>query len=540
MLRAAMWLWLAGLKLEAEHALQQYHTACQTATQELKQAADGGNHAAFAAAAAVASKLSALQDTCSTCLARFQARQQAALQALHAAVATLPLQQVQCAVDAALELGVDKRELAAALEGVRARDEAAAVRLSGAVKALAAESAAVLSECSDAACNSTKTVPLPEGGPSSSTVGIGDRGAFDQGSFLDAVAACRQYGKAAEAAAGEAMLQQCQQQASQVLARQACHSASASVVRLLLCWCGRLGGLQQECTAAARQLQERQQQLAASLQGLLQEPTSAAASVQDLLAQAQQLGVDACVLAEADRQLHDKQAAVQQQCWDAARTGTLQQLQHATAAASQQGICAAELQPCQGLMHERQQKAAQGLACVAAELCIASQRAAGRVSADLAGCLELGYIQQQQCRVEGSKDGALQTGQSGASISDSCAAPQQHQSDCGTTGLRAQLQELVQHAVACRRLGLHANVAAAVQAVTHAWHMQQLDGRLCCKLCCSLLHGSTQTCPEYAAGVFWPISTVWALQDCAMLTLGREASPGQQLQKPATLKHSHT
>lgn len=484
----AMWLWLAGLKLEAEHVLQQYQSACQTAAQELKQAAEGGNHAAFAAAAAAASKLSALEDTCSTCLACFQARQTAALQRLQAAVAKLPLQQVQCAVDAALELGVDKRELAAALEAARARDEAAAVRLSGAVKALAAESAAVLSECSDAACSSIKTVPLPQqtgssGGPSSSANSNRDRGGFDRGSFLDAVAACRQYGKVAEAAAGEALLQQCQQQADQVLARQACHSTSASEVQLLLCWCGRLGGLQQECTAAARQLQERQQQLAASLQALLQEPSSAAASVQDLLEQARQLGVDAHVVAEAGRQLHDKQAAALQQCWDAARTGTLQQLQHATAAALQQGICAAELQPCQGLMHERQQQAAQGLAGVAAALCIASERAAGRVSVDLAGCPELGYIQQQHSQIEGSKDGAFQTGQSGGSISDLCAAPQQHQSDCCTKGLRVQLQELVQHAVACRRLGLHANVAAAVQTVTHAWYTQQLDGKLCTGNC---------------------------------------------------------
>lgn len=476
---------LAGLQDAADEARQRYHAGSKAAAQDLQRAAEAGTHAAYLAAAATASRFSTLKGSCSTWATCFQRRQQGAVEALHAAVQAMPLPQVQSAVDAALALGVPGKQLAAALEAARARDFAAVGRLSAAVKALQQQSSVVLAQlcagasASGAAVLAAPTVLAQGGGSSGTSTSSSSRGAegscFDLASFEDAVAACRQYGKAQEAAAAETVLQQCRQQAAVTLAEAAEACPSASQVHKLLSWERQIGGLEQDCTAAADRLAQRQQQLLAKLQQLVISLECDAAGVKLLLQQAEDLGVPAEALWPTQQHLQQQGAAAQQQCWEAARVGSLQELQQALAAAGRQGVGAESLQQCWALMQGRQEEAAGRLAGLAKGLCLALQ----------ADSCPLDAIQMVTGLLTTSDKGCA-AGAPAAAAAFGCmkgseaGVPQPQQREAAAAGgsLHSQMRALLQQAAACIRLGLQENVAAAVQAVAHAVHMKVVAGKL--------------------------------------------------------------
>jgi hypothetical protein len=453
-------LFAAGLQAEAQQARARFQAAAQAAARDLQAAAETGTHAAFMAAAAAAARYSTPEAACNACAARFKSRQEAAAQAVQAAVSALPLPQVQCAVSVALELGVSGKDLAAAVETARARDAAAVARLSSAVQALSAQS-----DCTRSG-TSTPGAGAASKGTSACSGGSGNSGgssvAFDASDFWDAVAACRQYGKTQEAAAADAALQQCKQKAAAQLAQAAEAADCAGSVKQLLSWCSSLGGLQQECSAAAGRLSARQQQLCSELTALLAQPGCTAAAAQQLMQRARALDVPAEALAAAEAGLQDWQAAAEQQCLEAASSGSLQQLQDAVETAKQRCSNLDRLQHCWQLMQDRQQEAAKRLAAAAAVLCAALQHA-GVVAVDVETVLQRLAQQRQQCTVVGVTD-------------SSCEHRRQQQQEEPAGSVGVQLQELQHQAACCLRLGLAANVAAAVQAAAFACQTEQHKG----------------------------------------------------------------
>lgn len=445
-------LFAAGLQDEAHQALTRFQAAAQAAARDLQQAAEAGTHAAFVAAAAAAARYSTPEAACNECAARFKSRQEAAAQAVQAAVSALPLPlplpQVQCAVHVALELGVPGKDLAAAVEAARARDAAAVARLSSAVQALSTHSDCVLSRASTSGAGASTAGTAP-GSNGSGSRGISS-GAFDASDFWDAVAVCRQYSKTQEAAAAaDAALQQCRQRAAAQLTQAAEAADCAGTVKQLLSWCSSLGGLQQECSAAAGRLSARQQQLCSELTALLAQPACTAATAQQLLQQARALDVPTEALAAAEAQLRDWQAAAEQQCLEAARAGSLQQLQDAVEKAKQRCLKPNGVQHCWQVMQDCQQEAAKHLAAAAAVLCAAVQHA-GVVPAGVEPVLQQLMQQCQQCTV--------------LEVTGTSSEKQQESAD----SLGVHLQELQHQAACCLRLGLTTNVAAAVQAAALA------------------------------------------------------------------------
>jgi hypothetical protein len=465
------------LQEEGKQALQRYYAAAQAAARDLQQATETGSHAAFSVASAAAAKYSTLADVCSACAARFLGRQQAAAQALQASVSALPLAQVQCALDVALELGLPGRDLAAALEAARARDSVAVAKLSAAVKVLYNNSSCILASSSGADV-AAPAAAAAGAGPTVGTCSSGDSSGgsssveplFDLARFVDAVAACRQCGKAYEAAAAESVLRDCRQLAAAQLSAAADESPSQLVVHQLLHWCERLGGLEQECVRAVAKLSERQQQMQAELESLLASPSSSAAAMQQLLQQARVLGVPAESLAAAEGQLQQRQAAAQQLCWEAARVGSLQQLQDAVKAAEQQVLEVQILRECWALMQARQQEAARGLAAAAADACKAVHDSGGGADGiELVRVLEQLSVQCQQHPSAATQGEQLPS--SDSSSSDSA----RQQATAGALASRP-LQALQQQAAFCVKLGLQHSVAAAARAVMHACRMLQLTG----------------------------------------------------------------
>lgn len=440
-------LFAAGLQAEAEQALTRFQAAAQAAARDLQQAAETGTHAAFVAAAAAAGRYSTPEGACNECAACFKSRQEAAAQAVQAAVSALPLPQVQCAVRVALELGVPGKDLAAAVEAARARDAAAVARLSSAVQALSTQNDCILSRASTSSAGASTAGTVP-GSNSTSSRGISS-GAFDPSDFWDAVAACRQYSRTQEAAAADAALQQCRQRAAAQLAQAAEAADGAGTVKQLLSWCSSLGGLQQECSAATGRLSARQQQLCSELTALLAQPACTADAAQQLLQQARALDVPTEALAAAEAQLRDWQAAAEQQCLEAARAGSLQQLQDAVEKAQQRCLNPNGVQHFWKVMQDRQQEAAKRLAAAAAVLCAAVQHA-GIVPAGVEPALQQLVQQCQQCTV--------------LEVTGTSSEKQQESAD----SLGVHLQELQHQAACCLRLGLTTNVAAAVQAAALA------------------------------------------------------------------------
>jgi hypothetical protein len=502
----------AGLQEDARQALQCYQAASQAAAADLQAAATNGSHAVFTAAAAAAAKYSTLTAACSTCAVLFAGRQEAAAQALQAAVSALPLPQVQRAVDAALELGLPGKVLAAALEAARARDDAATRRLSTAVKALTAHSDQLLAQqiaCTGlskqaAPADSSKAAAPAGCGCSSSSSGSALGCSIDSSAFMDAAAACRQYGMSHEATAAETSLQQCRAQAAARLATAAQQSPCAGCIQQLLRWCGQQG-LQQECAAAADMLTRRQHQLLARLQGMLSATGSTSApgstvpagststpagsttvpAVQQLLQEASTLGLSQADLRPAQEWLQQARAALQQRCWDAARSGTQQQLQQALSAAAAQGVDARELQGCHTLMQDRRQVAAGQLARSTAGVCAAIQdgRAVDSLQlmeamrALMGGCIQSAAV-AQSCPQHSSRDNAStstasnsngdSTTSSSSSSNSSMGGRRGQQIDSKAGSSSKQLLELQQHADTCISLGLQRNVHTAVQAALHA------------------------------------------------------------------------
>lgn len=478
-----------GLKLEAQQALQRHHAACAAAAQELQHAAEAGSHAAFAAAAAAAARFSVLHDTCNSCAQCFKARQEAAMHTLHAAAAALPLQQVQSAVDVALQLGVCRKDLTAALDAARARDGAAASRLSDDIRALLAGSTSALGDScrvyDDPAAGEGSTAAAAAGATGAAVAAnsscpgcMAAPSSFDFESLMDAVAACRQYGKTAEAAAAEAVLLQCREAAAAQLAQQAEHSQSAASVQRMVSWCNKLAGLQQECNAAADMLKQRQQKLAKQLRGLRDSASCDLAATQLLLHKARTLHVPAEDVAAAEQLLQELRTAAMRNCWDAAGTGTLQDFQHAAAAAVQHGIGAEQLQQCRKLMHSRQQEAARLLAGSAAGLCSSLLHSSHAPDINEALMPHLAWLLHDSHCTKVSED---------SSSSSKCMQTWQQDLLVADT-LAAQVRELQHSADVCNRLGLQVSVAKAVQAVIHALLMVHDPGATC-RPCCTVCLG---------------------------------------------------
>lgn len=373
-------------------------------------------------------------------------------------------------MDVALELGVPGKELAAALEAARARDDVAVAKLSAAVKRLATHSDSILTKCRTSAASAVSAVAEPAAAADC----VCDAAActLDLGRFVDAAAACRQYGRVQEAAAADAVLQDCRQKAAAQLAEAARQAPCAEAIQLLLSWCGQLGGLQQECTAAAGVLSQRQQELCAQMDSLLQVPGSTAVVVQQLLRQAKALGVPAEALAAAEQQLQQRQRAAKQQCLEAAQTGSLQQLQAAVDSAEQQGLSTKVLQQCWELMRERQQEAARGLAGAAAGLCAVLQGPSWSLDAKhLLQALQqlVRYCQQYSTSEAGCTKSMLTCSSSSNYI------PKQLE----TVHLSIiETQELQQQMACCLALGLAGNVLAALQAMAQACQTQLHNRKL--------------------------------------------------------------
>jgi hypothetical protein len=430
------------------------------------------------------------------------------VEVLHAAILALPLLQVQSSVDAALALGVPGKELAAVLEAARARDVAAVGRLSAAVKALQQQSSAVLAQLcvgSAAACPvvaAAPAAPVQAGGSSgtstSSSSGAVQSSCFGLASFEDAVAACRQYGKAHEATAAETALQQCRQQAALALAEAAEACPSADLVHKLLSWARQIGCLEHECTAAADRLAQRQQQLLAKLQQLVISPECDAAGVKLLLQQAEDLGVPAEALGPAQQHLQQQGAAAQQQCWEAARVGSLQELQQALAAAGRHGVGAESLQQCWALMQGRQEEAVVRLAGLAKGLCLALQSDSCPLDA-IQMVTGLHTPSDKGCAA-GAPAAAAASGCMKGSGAD-VRQPQLREAAAAAGSLHSQVRALLQQAAACVSLGLQENVAAAVQAVACAVHIQVVAGELRRCSACTIVGCSTSTASSLRASV---------------------------------------
>lgn len=506
---------VAGCQREAQETLKQFLSAAQAAARALQQAAGSGNCATFGTALAAAARFSSNAEICAACSSLFSGRQHTAAQALEAAVSALPLRQVQHAVDTGHELGLPGKELAAALEAARARDRGALARLSELVKDLTARADRVLvvavaqTATPSAAATVTNSSSSSSGSFKAETEGGGGAAvaaspcdpagvkAFALGAFQDAVAACRQYGRAAEAAAAESALQQCRQAASDQLTDAAAHSPSAQMVEQLLCWCRQLGGLQSVCDGAASTLAHRQQELVTQLQQTLSaaDTSPAASAVQALLQRCQALGVQPAQVAAARQQLQHNRSAAEQRCWAAVKSESLQVVLAAVAAAAEQGVDAQSLESCMQLMLGRQQEAVRTLGALVRGLC-QHMRHAACSSPDT----ELLLQEVQHCvqrLVECPETGACTASQQ--QLIRSCGGVSARQQLCshnnnssswgdnrsgrgGSRGssLMQRCQELQQQAAVCCSLGLQDNVAAAVAALTHAVCCKQSEGKKLC------------------------------------------------------------
>jgi hypothetical protein len=465
-----------------------------TAAQQLQHAAEYGNHAAYTAAAAVAGRFPGLQDHLSSCKQMFDHRRQAAEQALAAAVASLPLVQVQGAVDVALQLGLPGKQLAVALDAARARDAAAAARVAAAVKAatIAVQTACRLtSSISGSSCERDQpSSTCSQPGPKSTC--------FDVQEFDAAVAACQQLGVTVDVAAARRSIAQYREAVAAQLAAAAEHTTFAAVLEQIMQICRTFGGLEQQVAAASGKLQQQRQQLVLRLQqrvGLAAGTAGTAASsassagvsggssalvnhkdVQQLLQEAGQLGISTDVTSAIQQRLQAAQHSAATQLQEAAESGSLTSFQQAAAAARQQGVEEQQLQQAKQSMQQRRVAAAAQLATAAAAACqTAHAEASGGVLANSSSLLVWVQLALTACTAPVHDSGTC------IQLSSPVFKQQHTQSSEPDAAAVATVQQLWQHAQACVQLGLASNVVVALQAVDASckagWHEGEAAGR---------------------------------------------------------------
>lgn len=464
----------AGCGSDADQLVAATQAAQSAAAQHLQQAATAGNHAAFTAAITTAENFAGLQDHVITARQRFESRKVAAEQALHAAVKALPLPQVQCAVDVALQLGVDAKQLANAIETARARDAAAAAKLNAAVRAAAAvvQCCLTVAGCSTLTAGSA-TVAEPVQRPGETEQH------FSEQDYAAAVATCQQLGKTTEAAAAKKAVQQHRQVAAAQLQHVSEDCSNAADIQEVIGLCKSLGGLEQQMKKAAARLQQRQDELVAHTQQHLQQlaasdgspaPVDGANAIQEqlqqLLQQAELLGVQQETIVAARQQLQALRTAVVQELQQAAAAGSIQQLQAAMTKAKHWQVDEQLLQVAQQQMQQRRVLAAQQLAETAGDCCklLLSDNAQNHVSQVL-------QTAQQGLAVISAAAGGHQSSMTLpalAAAGDSNVAIQ----------LQGSLQQLWQQIELCATLGLQMNALLALTAVERACKDALHSGRV--------------------------------------------------------------
>jgi hypothetical protein len=450
-----------------------------TAAQQLQHAAQYGNHAAYTAATAIAARFSGLQEQLNACKQAFERRRQVADQALAAAVASLPVAQVQGAVDVALQLGLPGKQLAAALEAAHARDAAAAARVAAVVKAAAAAAQAV---CELNPASSSSDAKL--GSSYSKQIVVNSDGSIVH-EFEAAVVACQQLGLACDVASARRAISQYQETLAVQLAAASDQATCTAVLQQVMQVCRGFGGLEQQISAAAGKLEQQQQQLVLQLQQRLGLNGAAApgaceaavgnhAEVQKLLLQAAGLGVAADVLDAMQQRLQAAQQAAAAQLQTAGETGSLTDIQKAAAAARQQGVEEQQVQ--QALQHLQQRRVTAGaeLAAAAAACCTTHAQLSSS-EADGSTCLQdlLTWVQMalHACTDKDNADSSGDVQLPTPTIHQQQQQQQQQEpvncDDCHSSALQhqQQQQQLWHHAQACLKLGLVSNVVAALQAV---------------------------------------------------------------------------
>jgi hypothetical protein len=462
-----------------EQAVAAHSTSLSTAAQQLQHAAEYGNHAAYTAAAAVAGRFPGLQEQLSSCKQVFDRRRQAAEQALAAAVASLPLVQVQGAVDVALQLGLPGKQLAVALDAARARDAAAAARVAAAVKAAATavQTACQLTNSSGESEQHTSTYSQP--GALSTC--------FDLQEFDAAVTACQQLGVTCDVAAARRSVAQYREAVAAQLAAAAEHTTCAAVLEEIIQICRGFGGLEQQVAVASGKLEQQRQQLVLRLQqhvGLAAGAAGAAAAapgtacvaggssaiinyaeVQPLLQAAGQLGISTDVTAVVQQRLQAAQQAAALQLHTAAASGSLTSFQQAVAAARLQGVEEQQLQQAKQCMQQRRVAAAAQLAAAAAAACHTAHAEVSSAVLDSNSSSLQDMLDWVQLALEACA----------AAVHDSCSSSciqlpnpvfqQQHVQSSGVcVSAEVPVQQLQQHAQACMQLGLASNVVVALQA----------------------------------------------------------------------------
>jgi hypothetical protein len=451
-----------------------------TAAQQLQHAAEYGNHAAYTSAAAVAGRFPGLQEQLLSCKQVFDRRRQAAEQALAAAVASLPLVQVQGAVDVALQFGLPGKQLAVALDAARARDAAAAARVAAAVKAAATAvqtACQLTSSISGSSCES-------EHSASTCSQRAGPSTCFDLQEFDAAVAACQQVGVTYDVAAARRSIAQYREAVAAQLAAAAEHTTCAAVLEQIMQICKGFGGLEQQVAAASGKLEQQRQQLVLRLQqhvGLAEGPAGAAAAaastasvsgrslavtnfaeVQQLLQEAGQLGISTEVTSVIQQCLEAAQKAAATQLQEAAESGSLYSLKQAVAAARQQGVEEQQLQQAKQCMQERRVAAAAELAAAAAAACQTAhaEGSSGVLarSSSLQDMLVWVQLALTACTAP------VHDSSTCIQLSSPVLLPHRQSSEHDAAAV-ATVQQLWQHAQACVQLGLASNVVIALQAV---------------------------------------------------------------------------
>jgi hypothetical protein len=484
----------AGCGAEVDQALVAHSMSMSTAVQQLQHAAGYGNHAAYTAAAAIAGRFPGLQEQLSSCKQVYDRRRQAAEQALAAAVASLPLAQVQGAVDVALQLGLPGKQLAAALDAARARDAAAAARVAAAVKAAAA--------AVQTACHLTSSISSSsESTQHSRTCGQPEMQStcFDVQGFEEAVTACQQLGVTCDVATARRSIVQYRAALEAQLAAAVEHPKCAAVLEQIMQVCRGFGGLEQQIAAASGKLEQQRQQLVLRLQqhvGLAAAPAAACAigtagddtgggssaiinyaQVQQLLGEAAQLGIGTDVTGAVQQRLQAAQEAAAAQLHTAAETGSTTTFQQAVAAARKQGVEERQVQQAQQCMQTRKVDAA-------AQLAGAAAAAAYAAHAELSsgGLANNSSLQDMLSWVQ------LALKACSAAVEGSCgsmcihlpspACQQHHMQNDGCVSAEVPVQQLWQHVQDCVQLGLASNVLLALQAVAAACKAGLHEGKV--------------------------------------------------------------
>jgi hypothetical protein len=503
------------------------HAAAAAAARDLRQASAAGSHAAFAAAAAAAGRFSALQALCESCRVVFGQRQQAAAEALAAAVAFQPLAAVQCAVDSGLELGLHSRDLAAALDAAATRDAQALARLAAAVTAAAT--------AVDRLAARAAAAPADGGQPNEEAASAGG---FNAAEFDAALSSCRQLGKATEAAAAEAALARCREQGAQALQVAAGSGRCAATVQRWAQLCEQLQGLQLAVAAAMAALQQRQQALAGQLQGTAADDGSSAADVLQLLRQAEELGVSPAATSAAQQKLQERQAAAAAALQQAAEAGSQSELQAAVAAAQRLQLDGPSISRSCAVMQQRRQAAAAELAWQCSGIVVAVAAAAAGDQASSCTLRQLLALLQQQVAAwhqQASNECWSGFEQQLRSTLEGCAAALAAGAAGAAAGEAASgwVKAFVQQGDSCMSLGLADNVLAALEALHQACLLQLRNGEWrrrahCLRLTSRLLHAlaTTPTSRHHSAGASCVASFRRLLECSASSSVG---TPSQQL-----------